>query len=696
MRIRITKLPNKMALGGVLQSHGSDWSSGLMHINAGGSHEENKYDGVQLGVDNENVPNLVEEGETIYNQYVFSNRILADDATKQMFRLPRKKDYTFADISKRLEKEISERTNDPVSKRGFEKQMQMLEEQQERQKQEMEAARAKAAFDALSPEEQAAVIQQLQQEEQMAQQAAMQEEAAMQQPSPEEIAMAEQQQMMQADGSQAALGQEPQMSAEGGKINKFEKGGKKNVGTWKNEEEDHWGIFTRPGLKRYIEELRARLNMAPDEDTKNAIRREAMNELNSLQQSYFSHVLPTAGADRYDYNEDILKHQQLFDRLYGNTGFYSTDDNGNVRNLIAEAINLPNGAATDDKPENWADGYNGRRTSIRNFGSTEYGDDAYYKDLVDDFAGLGLTYAPNENWKYGDNRLYALSIPEGGSQEEDKSKIWDWKTAAWTSPEPAPTDKADTPASQETVAPRHKKDWMRYAGLFGPAVGLGLQMAGVGRPDTRTLDAAISRSGDVDIADYHPIGNYLTYRPLDIWYAQNAMNAQARATDRNLMNTSGGNRGTASAGILANGYNSQIASGNLFRQAQEYNDALRQRVEDFNRGTDMFNAEAYNKTSQFNADARNRARQTDAHLRLQAAAQKMNADAGWANGIYGNISGLFKGLSDLGRENTQFNWLSDLAADGAFGNLGKSNTGKQWIKKTKSKGGKIRKKGLTI
>ena len=602
--------------------------------------------------------------------------------------------------------------NDPVSKAGFKAQMQQLEEQQERQKQEMEAARAREAFEALSPDEQVAVMQQAQQEEQMAQHAAMQEEAAMGQPSPEEIAMAEQQQMAMADESQPALGQEPQMSAEGGRINKFDKGGKKkNVGTWKDASADHWGIFTKPGLRRFLENAKAQIDMAP-EDKKDAVRRRIMNEFNTLQQSYNDYVAPTLGSDRYEYSEGILNHQKDFDRMYGNTGFYTTDDNGNVTNLIADAINLPKGAATEDKPSNWFDGYNGPRTSIRNFGSTEYGDDEYYKDLVKGFGELGLTYAPNENWKYGPDggyQLYGLSLPEDtATTGTAPTRRWDYNTGTWTegsAPAPAAPSAATpaivaatTPAGtgHETVEPRHKASWMRYAGLFGPAVGLGMQMAGIGRPDTGSIDAALRGSGEVSLANYKPIGNYLTYRPLDIWYEQNRLDANSRATDRAIRN-SGSNQGAIAAGLLANGYNSQIASGNLFRQAQEYNDNLRKQVEDFNRGTNQFNAEAYNRLSQFNADARNRARQANAQMRLHAAAQKADMDAGWYNGIYGNVSGLFKGLSDLGRENEQFNWLADLAADGAFGNLGKSNTGRRWIKRSASKGGKIRrKKGLTI
>lgn len=695
------------AFGGDMQTNSADFPTGLTHINAGGSHEENPNDGVQMGVDNEGIPNLVEEGETVYNDYVFSNRITCDETTKKLFHLPKKKDVTYAEVSKKLEREISERPNDPISRAGFNAQMQKLEEQQERQKQEMEAERAKAAFEALSPEEQTAVMQQV------AQQEAARENLAAQamteqnltggaqsgaQNNPEE--MIEEQPTGDTMGTVAT---EQPVMAEGGKL--FKEGGdkKKNVGTWKDDKENHWDVFTKPGLKAYIESIKQRLAMAPDDATKDAIRKEAMNELNSLQQSYFSHVLPDAGKEKYDYSEDIKNHQLLFDKLYGNTGFYSTDDNGNVRNLIADAINLPNGAATEDKPEHWADGYNGRRTSIRNFGSTEYGDDKYYKDLVDEFAQLGLTYAPNENWKYGDNQLYALSMPEATAAKATEPKVWDWNTGDWVDkvePEgkaPGTVTKVGTSTveeEKEKQTPKQRPDWMRYAGLFGPAAGLGLMAAGVGKPDYSDLDAAISGSGNVALADYKPLGNYLTYRPMDIWFEQNRMDANARATDRAIANNAAP-IGTKMAGLLASGYNNQIASGELYRKALEYNDEKRKQVAEFNRGTDMFNAEAYNRTSQFNAGARNDAYNRSINARLHGAQQKLNSDAGWYNGLYGNVAGLFRGLGDLGRENAQWNMISKVAADTT--NLGDSNTSDIYLKKKKkSQGGKVRrKKGLT-
>jgi hypothetical protein len=51
---------------------------------------------------------------------------------------------------------------------------------------------------------------------------------------------------------------------------------------------------------------------------------------------------------------------------------------------------------------------------------------------------------------------------------------------------------------------------------------------------------------------------------LDIWYEQNRLNANARATDRAILN-SGANQGSKAAALLASGYNNQLASGNLFR-----------------------------------------------------------------------------------------------------------------------------------
>ena len=63
------------ALGGDMQANGADFTDGLAHVDAGNTHEENPNGGVPMGVAPDGQPNLVEEGETIWNDYVFSNRI---------------------------------------------------------------------------------------------------------------------------------------------------------------------------------------------------------------------------------------------------------------------------------------------------------------------------------------------------------------------------------------------------------------------------------------------------------------------------------------------------------------------------------------------------------------------------------------------------------------------------------------------
>lgn len=234
----VAGLPNAFAIGGDLQTHGADWSTGSSHIDAGGTHEENPNQGVQVGVDNQGTPNLVEEGEVIYNDYVYSQRITLDNEAKERFNISKKKEITYADEAKVLEKEISERPNDPISKAGYDAQMQALAEEQERQKAEMQAQEAQEMFAQLSPEEQVALMQQMaggQQEAPMDEQQAAQEQMAQEQMAAEQgipqEAMTQEQPVMPQEGmampEQAQFSQEPVMDAYGGPINRFDEGGPK-------------------------------------------------------------------------------------------------------------------------------------------------------------------------------------------------------------------------------------------------------------------------------------------------------------------------------------------------------------------------------------------------------------------------------------------------------------------------------------
>ena len=247
------------------------------------------------------------------------------------------------------------------------------------------------------------------------------------------------------------------------------------------------------------------------------------------------------------------------------------------------------------------------------------------------------------------------------------------------------------------IAPEGNNDkrqtWTRYA----PIIGSGLASLSdlFSKPDYGSADMIGGVDLGAEAAGYAPIGNYLSYRPLDRDFYINKMNQQAAATRRGLMNTSGGNRLNAQAGILAADYNYGQNMGNLARQAEEYNQQLRERVEAFNRGTNMFNTETGLKASMFNAESRNAAKRARLGQATTAAQMRQAIKDQDAARRSANITNFLQGLGDMGWENEQANWLDTLAKSGVL----KMNTRGEYTGGTKkAKGGKVRtkkKKGLT-
>ncbi len=411
---------NWNAFGGWMNTQGGDFTNGVTFVNEGGSHEENPYQGIQIGIDPEGVPNLVEEGEVVYNDYVFSDRIKIPDDIRKKYKL---KGKTFAKAAKSVQKESEERPNDPLSIKGLQTAMGRIVAAQEEVKQRKEAYKKRNNHSA-------------------------------------EFAF-------------------------GGKL--FEEGGN---------------------------------------------------------------------------TEDI--------------------------------------------------------------------------DLADLESEIALS---------------------------------------------------------DAYIPRRRQTWTRYA----PIVGSGIASLSdlLSRPDYSDTNLIGEVDLEAETAGYTPIGNYLSYRPLDRDFYINKLNQQATATRRGLVNTSGGNRLNAIAGILAADYNYGQNLGNLARQAEEYNQQLRERVEAFNRGTNMFNTETGLKSSMFNAESRNAAKRARlGQLTTVAQMRKAIKDQDAARRS-ANITNFLQGLGDLGWENEQANWLNRLAASGVL----KLDTEGNYTGGPRAKGGKIRtkkkKKGLT-
>lgn len=71
-------LGNFYNLGGALNTQGGEFNNDLTFINEGGTHQENPLGGVMVGMDMNGNPNLLEEGEVKFRDYVFSNSLRAD------------------------------------------------------------------------------------------------------------------------------------------------------------------------------------------------------------------------------------------------------------------------------------------------------------------------------------------------------------------------------------------------------------------------------------------------------------------------------------------------------------------------------------------------------------------------------------------------------------------------------------------
>jgi hypothetical protein len=177
------------------------------------------------------------------------------------------------------------------------------------------------------------------------------------------------------------------------------------------------------------------------------------------------------------------------------------------------------------------------------------------------------------------------------------------------------------------------------------------------------LDAAYRVGQPVSVGTEY-IGDYRRRDPFDERYLMNIINQNRAATNRNMMNLSGGNRAAAMAGILSNDLTTQMSLAEAARQAYLANRADDADVAAFNKDTNKYNATAQN-TRNLSLAQLNSGRQ---HAMLSGIAQgarlrqaiKDQRDAA----ISANLTNFAQGLGDLGKENGYYNMLGGLNEEG--------------------------------
>lgn len=449
MKIRITKTPNRDNK----YSFGGDFSNGVMQINAGGLHSTNPNGGVLMGYDENFVPNLVEEGETIWNDYVFSNRLKVPKAVRKKYKLKGNKDLTFADASKYLTKESEERPNDPISQRGLE-----------------------------------------------------------------------------------------------------------------------------AGLARLVQE------------------QEAIRQ----------------------------KRQEPYGIQYA-TGGFTQDD---VPPLLLRPSD--NNTTTAPKPK-LVNYYDVSEIPVENPGDTDI------DELENDGSTLPSLFTSEPTTYIGGTNVKSIIPPK--SPKKSKSNNTDLS-------------------------------WMRYipaaGGAFGALQGL------FNKPNysrAKSVAAAANQAGRYRPVSYTPLGNYLTYSPFDIDYTSNKSAALASANRRAAVENSGGNRAFATAATIASDYNTQLQLGELYRQAEAYNQNLRKTIADYNRGTDTTNAELGLKAAMANQEAMMKANQSRLSGITQAVGMMDAVDQARGAGISANLSNLFNSLGDIGKEEFARNMV--ISTPGLYYSIGR-------------------------
>lgn len=560
------------AFGGDLNTYGGTYNGGLEYIDNGGTHEQNPFNGVPMGTDRNGTPNLVEEGETIWNDYVFSNRLKVPETLTDKYKLS--KDITFAEASKKLGKEIEETPNDPISKRTFNSFMQDLQQSQEEVKAKKELAKTKRQFNKLSPQEQLGILNGT----------PVQEDNTM------------------LSNPNEMVSNEPQQ---------FDDGGWMFDNMWEGAPE-----YQNSYLKGNIPYYQGKVS------SKGYSVKDIEGTDNYKNFTKYALTLP----DNHNYwqtlsnktGKDVTYLKNNYERLRNDGKLGWVHRTPKFNNISTQAdtpftIYQPLDTLGNQKPFNMLSPY-------------------------------GMGYSAND------------IVPFSDRVDANGNTVIDLKNKEFISTD---TKKKTNNKEDNGLLPT----WMRYAPIVGSAIGAASSL--LSKPDESSADAILTaarEAGQYTPISFNPIGDYIQYNPFDRDYYINKLNAESGAARRAIINQASGNRGNAVAGILAADYNAQNQLGALARQAEEYNLAQRQKVAEFNRGTNMFNTEGMFKADTANQAAKMQARSTLLQGTMQAERLRQAARQQLAAERSANLTNLFNNIGNIGRENMNFNILNTSAA----------------------------------
>lgn len=191
-------------------------------------------------------------------------------------------------------------------------------------------------------------------------------------------------------------------------------------------------------------------------------------------------------------------------------------------------------------------------------------------------------------------------------------------------------------------------NWMRSAPVIGNVLSTIHQAFNL--PDYEYAKELQTPEGAIAPIDYTPITQRMTYKPFDTNYYGQKLGAQAGATRRAIREQTSSNPYAATAALLSADANAQGQLGDLYKKAEEFNLAQREKVDTFNRATDSANAEMAMKAQQLNATLRNHQLDRQAKRDIYAAQMKAAEDAAWSSAMSSSVTSMFDNLGAIGKE----------------------------------------------
>lgn len=608
----LTPFGNRFSFGGVenkMHTNGGDWSNGLTFIDNGGTHEGNPYNGVLMGVDPQGIPNLVEEGEVVWDDYVFSNRLKVPKAVRNKYKLRGKKNLTFADAVKNLQKEAEERPNDPISNRGLDAMLSRLASSQEEKRQKDYIAQLKRHPELLEQE----LAQQEQTPEVMGLPMAKGGDIHIDKNKRGTFTKAANERGLGVQEFASKVLANPDNYSESmRKKAQFAK----NAASWKHGLGGN--LFAIGGIPFTIGTTPF---MEPAEPTKLDYANLSPKQLGVTQ-------------DEYNWWKGLTDYQRILagnyyypgetgSRDWANSALYNPDVQEG-RHILSWASKL------DSKGQDNSGGSNLAVKRAYAARDSKTGNVVVPKDSP-------ITTMPSIQFK--DRRNLATEFPSPTLTPEQQSSI------------SRGVQIQQIQSTRNNNGSNNNNDSSWLTGLrYVPVLGAGLNvftdlMGWTNKPDYSNAEAVLNASRGIRNVKFNPIGDYMKYTPMDRMFYLNQLNANAGASRRALLNTAG-NRGTAAASILASDYNTIGNIGKLAREAEEYNLKQRQLVSDFNRGTNQFNSEGSLKAQQANMggdEVRMRAA-------MEAARMRDTVDQRVGAARSANLTNFLQSLGDIGWE----------------------------------------------